>query len=259
VANAIELFHNFSLVHDDIMDNAPLRRGTPTIHVQYNMPTAILAGDVLCIYAYRQLAHIGNPQHLKAIYPVFNETAIQVCEGQQMDMDFEAQPNTTLSDYITMITLKTSVLLACALKIGALLGGSLAYNAQKLYEFGKCLGIAFQLQDDYLDSFGAMELTGKKTGGDINANKKTYLLTHALNHANSAQLDTLKSLHPQTGEEKINHITHLFRQTGADTACLAEVKQYTATALQALEQVAIPAARKATLFQFANMLLNREG
>ncbi|NDC41840.1 MAG: polyprenyl synthetase family protein, partial [Chitinophagia bacterium] len=172
-ATAVELFHNFSLIHDDIMDKAPLRRGKATVHEKYGLVTGILSGDVMNIYAYDALCKIDT--NLKHILETFNRTAIEVCEGQQLDMDFEARETVSIEEYLHMITLKTSVLLAASLKIGALTAGALPDNAERLYEFGKNLGIAFQLQDDYLDAYGDPERSGKQKGGDILADKKTFL------------------------------------------------------------------------------------
>ena len=170
-ATAIELFHNFTLIHDDIMDKAPLRRGEQTVHTKYNHSTALLAGDVMMVKAYEYLNKISS-LYLGKVLSLFNKTAIEVCEGQQMDMDYESQNNVSMNDYLRMIELKTSVALAASLKIGALLGGGGERNQNLLYEFGRKLGIAFQVQDDYLDAFGDKSKTGKQTGGDILANKK---------------------------------------------------------------------------------------
>lgn len=173
LATAIELFHNFTLIHDDMMDAAALRRGMQTVHTKYGDNTALLTGDVMLIRAYEKLQTI-NPAYLPKILSLFNTTAREVCEGQQLDMDFEKMPSVTLDAYIHMITLKTSVLLAASLEMGAILGGATPGNCKHLYEFGKNLGIAFQIQDDYLDAFGDPEKFGKEVGGDIRQNKKTF-------------------------------------------------------------------------------------
>jgi geranylgeranyl diphosphate synthase, type II len=183
VATAIELFHNFSLVHDDIMDKAPLRRGKPTVHSLYGEPTALLGGDVMLVVAYEHLNKVDG-RYMRRIIHLFNQTAKEVCEGQQLDMDFEKINELSLEEYIRMISLKTSVLLAASLRMGAILGGAGEGNQQHLYEFGRNLGIAFQVQDDYLDAFGDPEKFGKQVGGDIIANKKTFLMIHALETAN---------------------------------------------------------------------------
>ena len=181
-AAAIELFHNFSLIHDDIMDKAPIRRGMETVHTKFGESTALLAGDVMFVKAYEYLNKIKLAQLQKVLY-LFNNTASAVCEGQQMDMDFETRETVGMDEYVNMITLKTSVLLAASLKLGAILGGAGEGNQNHLYEFGKNLGIAFQVQDDYLDAFGNPEKFGKKIGGDILANKKTFLMIHAFETA----------------------------------------------------------------------------
>src|SRR6185436_6706254 len=181
-ATAIELFHNFTLIHDDIMDKAPLRRGKQTVHTKYNDSTALLAGDVMLVRAYEYLNKISSA-YLSKVLSLFNRTAIEVCEGQQMDMDYESRTNVNMNDYLRMIELKTSVALAASLKVGGLLGGGGERNQNLLYEFGKKLGIAFQVQDDYLDAFGDKNKTGKQVGGDILANKKTFLLIHAMESA----------------------------------------------------------------------------
>ena len=182
-AFGIELFHNFTLIHDDIMDKAPLRRGKPTLHTKYDMTAGILCGDVMNIYAYDEIAKIKTA--LPLVLRAFNKTAMEVCEGQQLDMDFERRNDVHIGEYLHMISLKTSVLLACSLKIGALVSGAMGDNANKLYAFGANLGVAFQLQDDYLDAFGKTELLGKQNGGDIIANKKTFLHLKAMELANA--------------------------------------------------------------------------
>ncbi len=252
-ANAIEIFHNFTLVHDDIMDGSPLRRGKPTLHEKYGSTSAILGGDALCILAYEQLGHIKKP--LQPLLTVFNQTALEVCEGQQLDMDFEQRSDVTVVDYIEMIRLKTSVLLGCALKMGALLGGASAHSADKLYQFGEALGIAFQLQDDYLDAFGDGAVTGKKPGGDIRSGKKTFL------HLTAMQQDCegYSALYGQpVSDEKVAAISQLFEDCGAKTACREQVEIYSQKAMQALEEVAVISTRKEALRELTAMLLNRK-
>ena len=178
-ATAIELFHNFTLIHDDIMDKAPIRRGMPTVHEKFGQSTALLAGDVMLVSAYEYLNRISS-KYVSTIIHLFSQTAREVCEGQQLDMDFEKQENISIDAYLHMISLKTSVLLAASLKMGAILGGALERNQNLLYEFGRKLGLAFQVQDDYLDAFGDPKKFGKQVGGDIKANKKTFLLIHTL-------------------------------------------------------------------------------
>lgn len=255
-AEAVEIFHNFTLVHDDIMDKAPLRRGQPTIHAKWGLASGILSGDVLCIYAYDKLAHIK--QALPQILQLFNKTAIEVCEGQQMDMDFEQRNDVTLDEYIQMITLKTSVLLAGALKMGALAGGALGDNANKIYAFGKNLGIAFQLQDDYLDAFGATEKTGKQPGGDILANKKTYLLVKALQNGTADQIKEINNLIETQPTDKVSQMLQLYTATAADACCREAVAYYSSQAFKCLDDLAVPGIRKKPLEDLASYLLMRD-
>ncbi len=204
VATAIELFHNFTLIHDDIMDAAPLRRGMPTVHMQYGQNTALLGGDVMMVAAYEHLNRIST-SYLQPVLGLFNKTAREVCEGQQMDMDFERQQDVSPDAYIRMIELKTSVLLAASLQLGAILGGAGEGNRRHLYEFGRNLGIAFQVQDDYLDAFGDPEKFGKDVGGDIRQNKKTFLLIHALQHAPAAEKSELLQLMAENPADKVRN------------------------------------------------------
>jgi len=255
-AFGIELFHNFTLIHDDIMDKAPLRRGHPTVHAKYGPTAGILCGDVMSIYAYDQLAYIKRS--LPQVLHLFNKTAIEVCEGQQLDMDFESRSDVRIDEYIHMITLKTSVLLACALKMGALTGGGLGDNANKLYEFGKNLGIAFQLQDDYLDAYADTDKLGKQNGGDIKANKKTYLLLKALGNANPVQRKEIEGLLSEDSADKVRNMLSLYAATGANEACKTAIKEYAQKAFACFEDVAIPAKRKQPLFELANYLLQRD-
>ncbi len=253
-AMGVELFHNFTLIHDDIMDKAPLRRGQTTVHTRNGLTAGILCGDVMAIYAYEQLAHIKTS--LQQVLHLFNKTSIEVCEGQQLDMDFESRNDVTIEEYIEMITLKTSVLLACSLKMGALLGGATEGNADKIYEFGKNLGIAFQLQDDYLDAFGAE--SGKIPGGDIIANKKTYLLLKAMENANDLQLTAINALLQRDDESKVPAMLSLFANTGADVACRDAVAHYSQLAFNSLEEAAVQSSRKKHLHDLATYLLARE-
>ena len=255
-AFGIELFHNFTLIHDDIMDKAPLRRGQPTIHTKYDLTAGILCGDVMNIYAYDELAKIKTA--LPQVLRVFNKTAIEVCEGQQLDMDFEQRNDVSIDEYMHMIALKTSVLLACSLKIGALTSGAMGDNANKLYAFGINMGIAFQLQDDYLDAFGKTDLLGKQSGGDIIANKKTYLYLKAVENANAAQRKEIGSLLQHNGADKVPAMLALFTATGADSQCRDAVAHYSKLAFDCLEDVAIPGKRKQPLVELANYLLVRD-
>jgi geranylgeranyl diphosphate synthase type II len=256
VATAIELFHNFTLIHDDMMDKAPLRRGLQTVHVKYGEPTALLAGDVMLVKAYEYLNKI-NAQFLHSVLHLFNQTARQVCEGQQMDMDFEKADSVTHEEYLLMTELKTSVLLAASLKLGSILGGAGERNQNLLYEFGKKLGIAFQVQDDYLDAFGDPGKFGKQVGGDIKANKKTFLLIHALETAGSAGRKELLKLMQDDHPEKINKIIQIFRDCKVDEWSLRLKDQYLDEAMNHLEDIAVLSKRKEPLKEFARFLVKR--
>ncbi|MEO6718960.1 MAG: polyprenyl synthetase family protein [Ferruginibacter sp.] len=260
VAIAIELFHNFSLVHDDIMDKAPLRRGMETMHIKYGESTALLAGDVMLVQAYEYLNKIKK-DYLQRIIHLFNETARAVCEGQQLDMDFEKRPTVSQDEYLNMITLKTSVLLAASLQLGAILGGAGLGNQQHLYEFGKNLGIAFQVQDDYLDAFGEPEKFGKQVGGDIMSNKKTFLMIYAMETATPAQRAELISLvnnEDSDKAEKVNKVLQLYKDCKADNWAKELKEKYLQTALQHLEDAAVLTVRKRPLIELATYLIQRE-
>lgn len=255
-ANAVELFHNFSLVHDDMMDEANLRRGQATIHTKYDSNTALLVGDIMVIRAYEYLQPIQS-NHLSKILGLFNQTAREVCEGQQLDMDYAKRATVTLEEYIHMITLKTSVLLAASLQMGAIIGGAGENNCKHLYEFGKKLGIAFQIQDDYLDAFGDATVFGKDAGGDIKHNKKTFLLIRALETANPAQLAQLNTLLASDPADKVDQVLSIFRACKVD-AWAEDLKQkYMQEALAHLEAIAVVSARKKPLIDLANYLMNR--
>jgi geranylgeranyl diphosphate synthase type II len=257
LATAIELFHNFTLIHDDIMDEAPLRRGMETVHMKYGLSTALLAGDVMLIKAYDYLNKI-QPQYLHRIIHLFNKTAREVCEGQQMDMDFEQSSSVSLDDYIHMISLKTSVLLAASLEMGAIIGGASEGNCKHLYEFGKNLGIAFQVQDDYLDAFGDPEKFGKDVGGDIRQNKKTFLMLHALEVANADQRNRLLQLMQLNPPDKVEQVLQIFRDCNIDEWAKELKDKYLQTALQHLEAIAVRSVRKEPLQELANFLIQRE-
>lgn len=262
VANAIELFHNFSLIHDDIMDKAPLRRGEPTVHKKFGETTALLAGDVMLVEAYEYINKIKS-LHLQKILTLFNKTAKEVCEGQQLDMEFEERDSVSFDEYVEMITLKTSVLLAASLQMGAILGGSGMGNQQLLFDFGKKLGIAFQVQDDYLDAFGDPEKFGKQPGGDILANKKTFLLIHAMEAASASQKDILRSWMskkvPATDEpKKIAAVLEVFRDCKVDAWATALKEKYYKEALEHLEAIAVVSSRKKELAQLAAYLMGRD-
>ena len=257
VAAAIELFHNFTLIHDDIMDKAPLRRGMETLHVKYGENTALLAGDVMLVTAYEQLAKV-SASILPPILRLFNLTAKEVCEGQQMDMDFEKKEIVKLDEYLQMIELKTSVLLAASLKMGAILGGAGQRNQDLIYQFGKKLGIAFQVQDDYLDAFGDPQKFGKQVGGDILANKKTFLLIHALEAANSSQKEKLQDLINGNGPDKINNVLQVYKDCKADELTLQLKNRYLDEALAHLEDIAVLSKRKEPLRELAHFLVKRD-
>lgn len=212
---AIEVFHNFTLLHDDIMDQAVLRRGKPTVHKKYNINTAILSGDVMMIMSYQYLLDYKDPSLSKELMTIFNKMAFEVCEGQQLDVDFESRQDVTISEYLHMITLKTSVLIASAIQIGSILGGATLDDQKHLYEFAKNFGIAFQLQDDILDTFGDTVDVGKKIGGDILRNKKTYLYLKALELADKHQQDRLTSLYQENSDTedtiKIDTVISIFK------------------------------------------------
>lgn len=257
LATAIELFHNFTLIHDDIMDQSPLRRGQPTLHTKYDQSTAILAGDVMLVVAYDHLNKVGK-EHLHRLLHLFNRTAREVCEGQQLDMDFEKRTQVSLEEYIRMIELKTSVLLAASLQMGALLGGASERNQHLLYEFGRKLGIAFQVRDDYLDAFGDPAKFGKQVGGDIKKNKKTFLLIHALEKANQAQRKELDALLAWDAEDKVERTLRLFTEVGVDQWAISLWEKYYTEALQHLEDTAVLSVRKEPLIELARFLIERE-
>lgn len=257
VATAIELFHNFTLIHDDIMDRAPLRRGMQTVHLKYDESTALLSGDVMVIQAYEYLNKVRS-NYIHKIISLFNKTARQVCEGQQIDMDFEKKKTVALEEYINMIGLKTSVLMAASLQLGAILGGAGEGNAKHLYEFGLNLGIAFQVQDDYLDAFGDPEKFGKQVGGDIVANKKTFLMIHALAVATGAQKEELNGLMKVNSENKIEKVLAIYKSCGVDDWARKLKDKYIAAAFQHLEDTAVVSVRKQPLQQLASFLVQRD-
>jgi geranylgeranyl diphosphate synthase type II len=239
------------------MDAAPLRRGLETVHYKYGSNTALLAGDVMLVVAYEYLNKI-NSGYLKAIINIFSKTAKEVCEGQQLDMDFEKLQNVLLDDYLKMIELKTSVLLAASLKMGAIIGGAGEGNQNHLYEFGKNLGIAFQIQDDYLDAFGNAEKLGKTTGGDIKQNKKTFLLIHALETANSNQKEELIFLLNNNADDKVERVLKIFRECNVDDWAKELKQKYFSNALHHFDEVAVLSARKKPLMELAGFLIQRD-
>lgn len=257
VATAIELFHNFTLIHDDIMDKAPVRRGEPTVHTKFGEPTALLAGDVMLVAAYDALNRV-KPTYIQKIIRLFNKTAREVCEGQQLDMDFESRASVSMEEYIGMIRLKTSVLLGASLQLGAILGGASQGNQLHLYAFGQNLGIAFQVQDDYLDAFGDPEKFGKQPGGDIVANKKTFLMTKVREVAGSSQQKELDRLQRENPSDKVERTLSIFRDCGVDKWAGNLKNDYLNLALEHLEEMAVLSSRKEPLKKLAYFLIQRE-
>jgi geranylgeranyl diphosphate synthase type II len=259
-ALGIEIFHNFSLVHDDIMDNAPLRRGKPTVHEKWDLPTAILSGDLMLIKALELVMQVDD-RLLRQVMEIFNNTAIKVCEGQQLDMNFEKQEKVSLDDYLQMIELKTAVLLGASLQIGALTGGASAKDAQLLYDFGTNIGIAFQLQDDILDVFGTPETFGKQVGGDILSNKKTWLLIKAWELAGAEDKMLMSSWmkgSDHVAGEKISWFRELFEKLGVRKTAEETMEMYFTKAGESLHSIkAIDENNKAMLTQFTEQLLVR--
>ncbi|GEP98329.1 polyprenyl synthetase family protein [Chitinophaga cymbidii] len=258
-ANAIELFHNFTLIHDDIMDKAPLRRGKPTVHTKYSEPAAILAGDVMLIHCYDYLNKIQLRLQQK-VTVVFNKAAREVCEGQQLDMDMEQMrpEQVNYTDYVNMIALKTSVLLAASLQLGAIIGGGSDGNQGHLYEFGKNVGIAFQIQDDYLDAFGDPEKFGKQQGGDILINKKTFLLLKALELCTPAQKAHLHDLMERNPDNKVAEVLQVFHDCKVDAWAEKEKERFCNIAFGHLDDIAVLSKRKEPLRELADFLLTRQ-
>ncbi|HEY8927921.1 MAG TPA: polyprenyl synthetase family protein [Mucilaginibacter sp.] len=259
-ALAIEVFHNFTLMHDDIMDNAPLRRGNVTVHNKWNQNVGILSGDVMLVKGYQLMMQVED-RLLRPILDIFNTTAVGVCEGQQLDMEFEDVNDVKLADYINMIRLKTAVVLGGALKIGALIGGAEAKDADLLSSFGENLGIAFQLQDDILDVYGDPEKFGKQVGGDIISNKKTYLLIKARELANAQQEDELNnwlSIKQFDNTEKVEAVTGIYDALNIRQYAEKAMQSYADKAFEALDAINLPEAQKQYLRNFADGLLVRE-
>lgn len=258
-AMAIEVFHNFTLLHDDIMDRSEMRRGSPTVHVKYNENVAILSGDVMSILASR-LMNKAPGVVLNVVHDVFTKTAMQVCEGQQMDMNFEELMSVSEKEYLSMIELKTAVLIAASLKIGAILGGASQRDAEDLYEFGRNLGLAFQLQDDLLDTFGDPAVMGKKLGTDIVDNKKTILVIQALEIASEKQQEELlRWLKAKDFDriEKIDAVTAIFDALHIKELTEKRIRSYYQQALDNLKNLNRPEDRKSELYNFASFLMNR--
>jgi geranylgeranyl diphosphate synthase, type II len=258
-AMAIEIFHNFTLLHDDIMDNADLRHNVPTVHKKYSKNIAILCGDAMSIMAFSYFIKWKN-ERLTAIFPIFSSTALEVCEGQQFDMDFETRGNVSVEEYLEMIRLKTAVLIACSLKIGALMAGANQSDADLLYQYGINLGLVFQLQDDWLDVYGDPDIFGKKKGGDICANKKTYLLLKAFEISDPATLLQLKGWLLKSDfdpEEKISAITAIYDKTRVSEAIRDLMKNFQDKAIAALSEMSIAAEAKNPLIELAGEVMKR--
>jgi len=259
-ALAIEVFHNFSLVHDDIMDDAPLRRGKETVHEKWDINTGILSGDAMLINAY-QLFENYSGETFRELAKLFSKTAIEVCEGQQYDVDFETRDDVTIEEYLKMIEFKTAVLVAAALKMGGILANASEEDQNSIYEFGRNLGIAFQLQDDYLDAFGDPETFGKQVGGDIIENKKTFLYLKALENGTAQQrkeLTDLFSIHPKDSTDKIKTIKAIFQESGSAELTQKEIENYTEKAFDVLDQLKISKDKKDLLRLFGENLMRRK-
>jgi geranylgeranyl diphosphate synthase, type II len=258
-ATAVEVFHNFSLIHDDIMDDAPLRRGNETVHEKWDINTGILSGDAMLILAYQYFEEY-EPIIFRELAKLFSKTALEVCEGQQYDVDFETRDDVTIPEYLKMIEYKTAVLVGAAMKMGAIVAETSNGNADSIYDFGLNLGIAFQLQDDYLDAFGDPETFGKQVGGDIIENKKTYLYLKAMEFASAndkEQLLHLFSIQPSDNTDKINSVKEIFNHTGASAATQKAIENFTFKALETLEKMNIDNDKKEILKTFAENLMNR--
>lgn len=259
-ACALETYHNYTLLHDDLMDEAPLRRGQQTVHMKWNANQAILSGDSMLVLAYERLAKCDT-KHLEAVLSLFTETALQIGEGQQYDMEFEMRNDVAVEEYIEMIRLKTSVLLACATKMGAILADATQEDAENLYKFGEQIGLAFQLQDDYLDVYGDAKVFGKKIGGDIVSNKKTYMLITAFNQANTgqrAELENWINKKDFNTEEKIVAITRLYNEIGIDKLAKEKMNFYYEQGKKILDAVKLPDERKEALAEYAAKMMKRQ-
>lgn len=258
-ALAVEVFHNFSLVHDDIMDDAPLRRGNITVHEKWNINTGILSGDAMLILAYQYFEQY-EPVIFRELAKLFSKTALEVCEGQQWDVDFETRSDVTIPEYLKMIEYKTAVLVAAAMKMGAIVAETSAENGDLIYDFGLNLGLAFQLQDDYLDAFGNPVTFGKQIGGDIIENKKTYLYLKAIEFASAeekAKLLQLFSVSLDDNDTKIEEVKTIFNSTGATKATQQAIQDYTLMAFATLDKMNISSEKNSMLRSFGENLMNR--
>ncbi len=258
-AIAVELFHNFTLIHDDIMDKAAIRRGKETVYQKWNENIAILSGDTMFALANKYIAK-RNHADISLILEIFNQTAIEVCEGQQMDMNFENQAEVSISEYLEMIRLKTAVLLGCSTQLGAIIAGARQEDFDLIWEFGINLGLAFQLKDDLLDTFGDEQVFGKRTGGDIASNKKTYLYLKALELADNEKKETLKDLYLSVSDndKKIDRVIDIFRELRIDIHTEDRIDQYYKLAIAALEKINVPEQDKQVLREFTGKIMKRE-
>lgn len=259
-AAALETYHNFTLLHDDLMDHADLRRGRETVHKRWNANQAILSGDSMLVLAYKHIIDCPEDK-IKAVLELFTETALEIGEGQQFDIDFETRNNVSEDEYIEMIRLKTSVLLACALKMGAILAGASADDAENLYKFGEKIGLAFQLQDDYLDVYGDAKVFGKAIGGDIVSNKKTYMLINAFNRANEIQAKELhRWVNAETFDrnEKVKAMTRLYNEIGIDRLALQKIEYYFNQSKRYIDAVRVDETRKTELRAYAERMMKRK-
>lgn len=259
-ACALETYHNYTLLHDDLMDNADLRRGHETVHKKWDANTAILSGDSMLVLAYERMAQCPK-EKLADVLSLFTETALEIGEGQQYDMEFENRTDVTEAEYIEMIRLKTSVLLACAVKMGAILADASAEDADNLYKFGEQIGLAFQLQDDFLDVYGDPAVFGKAIGGDITSNKKTFMLINALNHANAEQREELTrwiTAEQFDAHEKVAAVTRLYNEIGIDRMAKEKIEYYFDQSKQYLANVNLPEERKQELIAYTHEMMKRE-
>ena len=259
-ACALETYHNYTLLHDDLMDNADLRRGHETVHRKWDANTAILSGDSMLVLAYERMAQCPK-EKLAEVLHLFTETALEIGEGQQYDMEFENRTDVTEAEYIEMIRLKTSVLLACAVKMGAILADASAEDADNLYKFGEQIGLAFQLQDDFLDVYGDPAVFGKAIGGDITSNKKTFMLINAFNHATAEQREELTrwiTAEQFDAAEKIAAVTRLYNEIGIDRMAKEKIEYYFAQSTQYLARVNVPEERKQELIAYTHEMMKRE-
>lgn len=260
VATALETYHNYTLLHDDLMDKADMRRGRPTVHKKWDDNTAILSGDTMLVLAYEHLAKCDT-EYLKPALDLFTETALEVSEGQQFDMEFETRNDVAEEEYIEMIRLKTSVLLACALKMGAVVAGASDADANALYAFGEKVGLAFQLQDDLLDVYGDPKVFGKAIGGDITSNKKTFMLINAFNRADAgtrAELESWTTATEFDPAEKIAAVTEIYNRLGIDKLAEQRIKEYFEQSRQHLDELSVSDDRKAVLREYTERMMNRK-